>query len=46
MYYESAEFPDEVGVDGGLVFNLGFTGAPGGDDKLDVQVLNDHSYCC
>jgi hypothetical protein len=37
MYYEAAEFPDEVGVGpGGLVFNLGFTENPGGNDKADV----------
>ena len=36
MYYEPAEFPDEVGVAGGFVFNLGFTEAPGGSDKVDL----------
>lgn len=46
MYYEAAEFPDEVGVGPGFVFHLGFTENPGGNDKNNVQVLNDHSYCC
>lgn len=47
MYFEPGEFPDEVGVGNeGLVFNLGFTEPPGGSDKLETQVLNDHSYCC
>lgn len=34
MYFEPAEFPDEIGVEGGLVFNLGFTEAPGGAEFL------------
>lgn len=46
MYFEAAEFPDEVGVGSGFVFNLGFTEPPGGKDNLETQVLNDHSYCC
>ena len=46
MYWEAAEFPDEVGVGSGYVFNLGFTEPPGGADNLETQVLNDHSYCC
>jgi endoglycosylceramidase len=46
MYWEPGQFPDTVGVDGGLVFPLGFTGAPGGNGtNLTTQVLNDHSYC-
>jgi len=37
MYWEPAEFPDEVGVgENGLVFNLGFTEPPGGADKLET----------
>jgi hypothetical protein len=36
MYFEPAEFPDEVGVGSGLVFNLGFTQPPGGKDKLET----------
>ena len=36
MYFEAAEFPDEVGVGPGLVFELGFTEAPGGKDKANV----------
>jgi hypothetical protein len=31
---------------GGIVFNLGFTEAPGGKLNADIQVLNDHTYCC
>jgi hypothetical protein len=46
MFFEAAEFPDEVGEQGGLVFPLGFTEAPGGRDNLNNQVLNDHTYCC
>ena len=34
MYFEPGEFPDEVGVRSGLVFNLGFTEAPGGQANL------------
>ncbi len=48
MFFEAAEFPDEIGLthDFGIVNHLGFTEAPGGVDHLDVQVLNDHTYCC
>lgn len=48
MYYEPGQFPDTVGVEGGKVFPLGFTQAPGGNStqQLQTQVLNDHSYCC
>ena len=45
MFYEPGQFPDTMGVLGGLVFNLGFEGNPGGDNKAN-QVLNDHTYCC
>jgi hypothetical protein len=34
MFFEAAEFPDEMGVLGGFVFHLGFTQAPGGKDNL------------
>jgi hypothetical protein len=46
MFFEPTQFPDTVGVGPGIVFNLGFTEAPGGADKTNVQVLNDHTYCC
>jgi endoglycosylceramidase len=46
MFFEPGEFPDEMGIFGGFVFNLGFTEAPGGADKKDLHVLNDHTYCC
>lgn len=46
MFFEPSEFPDEMGIFGGFVFNLGFTEAPGGADKKDLHVLNDHTYCC
>jgi endoglycosylceramidase len=36
MYFEPGQFPDTVGVDGGKVFELGFTQAPGGQDKVNV----------
>ena len=34
MFFESAQFPDTIGVEGGLIFELGFTEAPGGKDNL------------
>ena len=34
MFFEAAEFPDEIGIFGGFVFNLGFTQAPGGKENL------------
>jgi len=46
MFWEPAEFPDEVGVGPGFVFHLGFTEAPGGAENVATQVLNDHTYCC
>lgn len=30
MFYEPAQFPDFFGMYGGIIFNLGFTEAPGG----------------
>ena len=48
MYFEPGQFPDTIGVNGGLIFPTGFTMAPGGNDtvSLQTQVFNDHSYCC
>lgn len=46
MFFEPAEFPDEIGILGGFVFNLGFTEAPGGVQNTTTQILNDHTYCC
>ena len=45
MFFEAAEFPDEMGIYGGLVFNLGFTKPPGGEMNSANHVLNDHTYC-
>jgi hypothetical protein len=38
MFFEAAEFPDEIGLvnDKGIVYNLGFTEAPGGVDNLHL----------
>lgn len=46
MWFEPAEFPDEIGAFGGIVYNLGFTEPPGGADKKHLHILNDHTYCC
>jgi endoglycosylceramidase len=46
MFFEPAEFPDEIGILGGLVFHLGFTEPPGGAENTNLHVLNDHTYCC
>ena len=46
MFFEAAQFPDEMGIFGGVVFNLGFTELPGGKDLNSTHVLNDHTYCC
>ena len=46
MFWEPTQFPDVIGILGGFVMNLGFTESPGGADKVDTQVLNDHTYCC
>lgn len=46
MWFEPAQFPDFYGIEGGIVFNLGFTEAPGGKENAAMQVLNDHTYCC
>jgi endoglycosylceramidase len=45
MFFEAAEFPDEMGIFGGLVFNLGFTKPPGGEMNSPYHVVNDHTYC-
>jgi hypothetical protein len=45
MFFEPGQFPD--GVNGhGDVFPLGFNGTPGGEQFINRQVLNDHTYCC
>lgn len=46
MFFEPAEFPDEVGILGGFVFHLGFTEPPGGTGNKTAHILNDHTYCC
>jgi len=49
MFFEPAEFPDEIGnstTEIGNVFPLGFTELPGGAQNIENQVVNDHSYCC
>jgi hypothetical protein len=45
MFFEAAEFPDEMGIFGGLVFNLGFSKPPGGEMDSPYHVVNDHTYC-
>jgi hypothetical protein len=45
MFFEASEFPDEMGILGGLVFNLGFSKPPGGEMNSSNHVLNDHTYC-
>ena len=37
---------DLLPVLGGMVFPIGFSATPGGDQYLDRVVLNDHTYCC
>lgn len=46
MFFEPTQFPDTMGVLGGIVWNLGFTNPPGGEIGSAVHVLNDHTYCC
>jgi len=47
MFFETAEFPDELGFGKeGIVNHAGFTELPGGAENTYNQVLNDHSYCC
>ena len=46
MFFEPSQFPDEIGIFGGLVFPLGFTQPPGGSEYAANHVLNDHTYCC
>ena len=46
MFFEPGQFPDTIGVLGGLIFNLGFTELPGGDNNTATHALNDHTYCC
>lgn len=37
---------DMLPILGGIVFNTGFDQAPGGPSMNNLQVLNDHTYCC
>ena len=46
VFFEPAQFPDNLPFFGGIVYNIGFPQLPGGQDRADVQVLNDHTYCC
>lgn len=46
MFFEPTQFPDTIGLLGGLVINTGFSAPPGAQDNSTVHVLNDHSYCC
>ena len=46
MFFEPTQFPDTLGIAGGLVVPLGFTSPPGGDFNSTKHVVNDHSYCC
>jgi endoglycosylceramidase len=46
MFFEPTQFPDTMGILGGIVWNLGFTKPPGAENGSPVHVLNDHTYCC
>lgn len=48
MWFEPAQFPDELGVTSTFnwVFNLGFSKPPGGEIGSKHHILNDHTYCC
>ena len=46
MFFEPTQFPDTIGILGGIVVNLGFTAPPGGQNNSTKHVLNDHTYCC
>ena len=46
MMFEGTQFPDIVGVMGGIVNPVGFQELPGGNDSASTQVLNEHTYCC
>ena len=46
IFWEPAQFPDILPFFGGEVMNVGFEATPGGDDYINRESLNDHSYCC
>lgn len=46
MFYEPPQGPDTVPLFGGLVFPVGFSENPGGNENTHNQMLNDHTYCC
>jgi hypothetical protein len=46
MFFEPTQFPDTIGILGGVIVNLGFTAPPGAQNNSTKHVLNDHSYCC
>ena len=46
MFWEPGQFPDNYGWILGRVNEIGFTELPGGNQYKNIQVLNDHTYCC
>mmetsp|Transcript_44313 Transcript_44313/g.60113 ORF Transcript_44313/g.60113 Transcript_44313/m.60113 type:complete len:332 (+) Transcript_44313:61-1056(+) len=46
IFVEPAQFPDTLPFLGGRIEHIGFKSTPGGEDYLNRQSLNDHSYCC
>ena len=46
ILFEAAQFPDTEPFFGGKTLPIGFPETPGGEDYLNRQALNDHTYCC
>ena len=46
MWFEPGQYPDEIGILGGIVRPVGFEKPPGGEIGSNKHVLNDHTYCC
>jgi len=46
LFFEPAQFPNNLPFFGGIVMPVGFEQTPGGKEYHNREVLNDHSYCC
>lgn len=46
VFFEPAQIPDTIPFFGGITIPMSFPDSPGGPANKNVQVLNDHTYCC
>lgn len=46
LTFQPVQPPDTFSILNGLVFSVGFTESPGGEDYHTKEMLNEHAYCC